>query len=123
MLVREGGAGTALARYLGIEKVEQSPDLLHDRPTLEGLIAPGKFPAARWPAPGGHPLVTLQQAAVNAVRAELGNGREGVVAVNGPRGTGKTTLLRDIVAACVLDRATALAAFDALDATPKAKAN
>jgi Superfamily I DNA and RNA helicases and helicase subunits len=111
-LVREGGAGTALARYLGIEKVEQSPDLLHDRPTLEGLIAPGKFPAARWPAPGGHPLVTLQQAAVNAVRAELGNGREGVVAVNGPPGTGKTTLLRDVVAACVLDRATALAKFD-----------
>jgi len=53
----------------------------------------------------------LQQAAVNLMRSELA-GREGTVAVNGPPGTGKTTLLRDIVAACVLDRALVMAAFD-----------
>ena len=53
----------------------------------------------------------LQQAAVNLIRSELADS-EGVVAVNGPPGTGKTTLLRDIVAACVLDRALAMAAFD-----------
>lgn len=68
-------------------------------------------PAARWPSPGGHPLVLLQQAAVNLARSEL-SGREGIVAVNGPPGTGKTTLLRDMVAACVLDRALAMAGFD-----------
>src|SRR3546814_2634480 len=69
------------------------------------------MPAARWPSPGGHPLVTLQQAAVNAARSEL-SGKEGVIAVNGPPGTGKTTLLRDIVAGCVMDRALAMIAFD-----------
>ena len=53
----------------------------------------------------------LQQAAVNLARSQLA-GDEGVIAVNGPPGTGKTTLLRDIVAACVLDRALAMAAFD-----------
>ena len=69
------------------------------------------MPAARWPSPGGHPLVLLQQAAVNLARSEL-TGGEGIIAVNGPPGTGKTTLLRDIVASCVLDRALAMAAFD-----------
>jgi type II secretory pathway predicted ATPase ExeA len=53
----------------------------------------------------------LQQAAVNLVRSELAGG-DGIMAVNGPPGTGKTTLLRDVVAACVLDRALAMAAFE-----------
>jgi AAA domain len=86
-------------------------DLPTDRAALEKAVAPAMMPAARWPSPGGHPLVFLQQAAVNLARAELA-GREGMIAVNGPPGTGKTTLLRDIVAASVLDRALAMAAFD-----------
>jgi hypothetical protein len=57
-------------------------------------------------------LVALQQAAVNAVRAEFGCGATGIAAVNGPPGTGKTTLLRDVVAACVMDRALAMCAFE-----------
>jgi hypothetical protein len=48
---------------------------------------------------------------VNLARSELAKS-EGMIAVNGPPGTGKTTLLRDIVAACVLDRALAMSAFD-----------
>jgi len=55
--------------------------------------------------------VLLQQAAVNLARFQLASD-EGLIAVNGPPGTGKTTLLRDIVASCVLDRALAMAAFD-----------
>lgn len=111
-LVDHGQHGRVLARYLGEERVARSSNLLNDVSAIEALVAPAKMPAARWPAAGGHPLVTLQQAAVNAARAELAGNGAGIVAVNGPPGTGKTTLLRDIVAGCVLDRATAMARFD-----------
>lgn len=101
----------ALRRYLGIETPHRTADLLNDKDALEKAVAPIMMPAARWPSPGGHPLVLLQQAAVNLARSELAKS-EGIIAVNGPPGTGKTTLLRDIVAASVLDRALAMAAFD-----------
>jgi hypothetical protein len=97
-----------LKRYLG-EKPERTFDLQLQRPALEAAVAPGLVPAARWPSPGGHPLVLLQQAAVNLARREPASG--GLLAVNGPPGTGKTTLLRDIVAGAVLDRAVAMAEF------------
>lgn len=100
-----------LRGYLGIDRPKQTFDLLTDNAALENAVAPAKMPMAKWPSPGGHPLIMLQQAAVNLVRADLANS-EGIIAVNGPPGTGKTTLLRDIVAACVLDRALALAAFE-----------
>jgi hypothetical protein len=108
-LVRENNAPPGLRRYLGIEKAAQIFDLLADKVALEKAVAPHMMPLARWPSPGGYPLAMLQQAAVNLTRSELAG--EGVIAVNGPPGTGKTTLLRDIVAACVLDRALAMAKF------------
>ncbi|CDN62272.1 hypothetical protein I35_4436 [Burkholderia cenocepacia H111] len=111
-LVSTGEAGEALSRFLGVKKVTSSRDLLKDHGALEALLAPKLFPAARWPSPGGHSLVTLQQAAVNGIRDALTGEAGGIVAVNGPPGTGKTTLLRDIVAGCVLDRAVAMTAFD-----------
>jgi hypothetical protein len=110
-LIHQNAAGLGLQRYLGASRPQETFDLLVDKQTLERVIAPSVVPAARWPLPGGHPLVLLQQAAVNVARAEL-EGSEGIIAVNGPPGTGKTTLLRDLIAQCVLDRALAMASFD-----------
>ena len=93
-MVDAGAAPQTIKRYLSMLKPALSGDLLRDRPGIAELIAPSRFPLARWPSLGGHSLVTLQQAAVNTARTEFLDSKEGILAVNGPPGTGKTTLLR-----------------------------
>ncbi|ELY1863050.1 DNA helicase [Serratia marcescens] len=110
-LLETGKAGTGLRRYMGIGRPDQKIDVLSPISAVEPFVAPSLMPQARWPSKGGHPLVLLQQAAVNAARAEL-NDAPGIIGVNGPPGTGKTTLLRDIVVGCILDRATAMSRFN-----------
>ncbi|QNI35788.1 DEAD/DEAH box helicase [Edaphobacter albus] len=109
--VKNETAPTSVLRYLGAITENNPLDVLKDKVLLEEAVAPTKTPAAKWPAGEGRSLVMLQQAAVNLVGQEL-NGKEGLLAVNGPPGTGKTTLLRDVVAMCVLERAIAMSAFD-----------
>lgn len=110
-LIADNGAGLGLHRYLGCSRPADKVDVLSPVARIEPVVAPALMPQARWPSSGGHPLVLLQQAAVNTARAELG-GQAGLMGVNGPPGTGKTTLLRDVVVGCVLDRATAMAGFE-----------
>ena len=110
-LIEAGKAGTGLRRYMGIGRPDQKIDVLSPVSAVEPFVAPSLMPQARWPSQGGHPLVLLQQAAVNAARAELIDA-PGIIGVNGPPGTGKTTLLRDIVVGCILDRATAMSGFN-----------
>lgn len=110
-LIEADNAGIGLQRYMGIGRPNQKIDVLSPVSSVEPFIAPSLIPQARWPSQGGHPLVLLQQAAVNAARVELVDA-PGIIGINGPPGTGKTTLLRDIVVSCILDRATAMVAFN-----------
>ena len=106
---RDGTLAPTVSRYLGGREPGGVPDLVEDEEAVRALVRPHRFPAASWPAPGGFPLALLQQAAVNAAAAaEPGD----VIAVNGPPGTGKTTLLRDVIAVAVERRAAAMCAFD-----------
>jgi len=109
-LIKEEKATPTLKKYLGLNTPKKEYDLFEDRTALEDVISPVNFPPARWPGEGRHPLVLLQQAAVNLTFKNLTV--NGVIPVNGPPGTGKTTLLRDIIAGIITQRAEAMCAFD-----------
>lgn len=107
--------GSALAAYLGKAPPRQY-DLRKKHPETWKLLDPLCYPRGKWPGAGRFPLVFSQQVAVNqAFRQFLHGGekhRHGLMAVNGPPGTGKTTLLKDIMAGIIVERATVLATFD-----------
>lgn len=108
-LFKRDKAPITLKRFLGASLPLTRTNILKESDALEEAVAPIKFPPARWPGPGRHPLVLMQQAAVNLA---LNRNEGDILAINGPPGTGKTTLLRDVVAALVLARASKMAAFD-----------
>jgi hypothetical protein len=106
----ERSVGKALLAYMGINTPKVWRDVVYDQDLLKETLAPDRMPFTRWPGRGRYPLYLMQQAAINHSVKELANG--GLVGINGPPGTGKTTLLRDVVAKVVLDRAIAMSKFD-----------
>jgi hypothetical protein len=117
--VRAGRVGSALRAYLadgGRIPVAERIDVRGNRPTVIDGIAPRRIPGGRWPTGPDRSLVVSQQFAVNQILGEFA-GRTGIFSVNGPPGTGKTTMLRDILAGLVVERARRLAELaDPLDA-------
>lgn len=108
--VERGDMGQALVNYLfGLDPARRC-DIVKDRAALREILAPGRTPKSRWPGRNRPSLSLMQQCAVNHATRELE--KAGLVSVNGPPGTGKTTMLRDLVAKVVLDRAVVLATFD-----------
>ncbi|ART61479.1 hypothetical protein CBP36_21160 (plasmid) [Acidovorax carolinensis] len=103
-----GRYGKAVGQYLEMRQHHSRVDVETVRDHLIAGVHPLKTPLAAWP--GKYPLVTAQQFAVNTLCQDLADG--GLFSVNGPPGTGKTTMLKDILAAVVQQRADALMAFD-----------
>lgn len=103
-----GRSGKALSQFLETPIHPERCDLESTREHLVHGVHPGVTPEACWP--GEYPLVTAQQFAVNAIMRDVRDG--GLFSVNGPPGTGKTTMLKDILAAIVLQRADVLVSFD-----------
>lgn len=104
-----------LQAYLAAHSKAGQIDVSDDRQSVKllELLAPDRYPSGCWPTEADQGLVHSQQLAVNHIVGELGESEglrsEGLRSVNGPPGTGKTTLLRDIIAAVVTGRADVLA--------------
>lgn len=82
-------------------------DINENRPFIEKSLHPLNLPMGRWPSPIKHRLSLMQQVAVNEFLSSAGS----ISSVNGPPGTGKTTLLKDIFAEIVVKKAQAITAF------------
>ncbi|MFI8501003.1 DEAD/DEAH box helicase [Streptomyces sp. NPDC085524] len=120
----KGDPGRALGEYLTAAhavRTHARVDIRQQPGAVLAGVTPSRFPLGRWPAKTGHPLVLSQQFAVNTILEQLADG-EGLYAVNGPPGTGKTTQLRDLIAAVLALRAERLAGLarpeDAFQKTP-----
>jgi len=101
--------GTAFSAYLGPMLDEsRRVDILTDNQALSVLISAKDLPGARWPSSPKHHLFLAQQAAVAHTLAGLKDGA-GLIGINGPLGTGKTTLLKDVIANVVTGRALRIA--------------
>ena len=74
-------------------------DLLKDTDQMQKWYNPKVLPYGRWPAKFN--LSFMQQIAVNIAKENP----KDIFSVNGPPGTGKTTLLKDIIASNIVERA------------------
>lgn len=110
--VRQSGLSpeSPLGRYLSTQ-TERKPDLLTaaGRSLLIEQLRLSKLPAGRWPGEDSEFMSLMQQFAINTLESELAD--TGLYSVNGPPGTGKTTMLRDLVASNLVKRATVLASL------------
>jgi len=106
--IKKGGNNKLLNQFLEMDSIGERKDIRKDIEYVYNMLSPDKLPDACWATAGGYPLVYSQQFAINSIKERLlGNG--GIYAVNGPPGTGKTTMLRDLIAFVVTERAKQIA--------------
>lgn len=96
----------AFRQYLdgSLGKQSNRIDISKNTGALKADLVPNNYPDGCWPSE--YTLSLMQQFAVNTIFNTLSaHNQEGLFSVNGPPGTGKTTLLRDIIAAIIVKRA------------------
>jgi hypothetical protein len=108
-----------LVKKMPGKQVTQYAEALHRKPTTQTLIDTDtikmqewlraeQFPKGTWPSV--HSPSLMQQLAINLAIAG-----QPIFSVNGPPGTGKTTLLKEIVASNIVERAILMANYNMPD--------
>jgi superfamily I DNA and/or RNA helicase len=106
--LKTGQTSAPLERYLSddfdtTEKINVIDKGDNKNTVLRNGLELDDLPMVCWPFTGNYKLVSSQQFAVNKFFKHIEE--ESVLSVNGPPGTGKTTLLKDIVANIIYKRA------------------
>jgi superfamily I DNA and/or RNA helicase len=97
-----GFSGDKLNLGIPLDLPNGSPNF--DSRIFEEILRPKLYPLGRFPSNPDHALSFMQQVAVNLALNE-NDENNGFISVNGPPGTGKTTLLKDIFAELVVRQA------------------
>jgi hypothetical protein len=108
---RQLSRNSPLYRYLLAEPHPTRVDVAKPSERLWQGVSLKALPLGRWPHATDHFNSLMQQLAVN----EYMSSRHQLFAVNGPPGTGKTTLVKDIIAASVVQRALKLVRYRSPD--------
>lgn len=98
--VNSNDYGQALDSYVDHQR-DGEVNVEENKEELLKIFNPKYLPLGKWPS--GYGLRAMQQVSVNLALSDLC--ANNVFSVNGPPGTGKTTLLRDIIAAKEVERA------------------
>lgn len=77
---------------------------------MNSVLSPSMAPLGKWP--GRYMPALMQEVAINAYTARFLGKTGRIFSVNGPPGTGKTTLLKEIVADHIVERANLLAKIE-----------
>lgn len=103
-ILQKGGNRTI---HQFIEAADKKTNINENREYIEHVLQPKFLPVGRWLSPVEHRLSLMQQVAVNQAL----NSGQTIDSVNGPPGTGKTTLLKEIFANVVVNRAMEMVKF------------
>ncbi|CAM3110230.1 hypothetical protein [Lactiplantibacillus plajomi] len=90
---------------------QQHEDIDKNWAKIDQILQPANLPDGRWPSPDAFFQSLMQQVSINVLR-ERGGLKADLQTVNGPPGTGKTTLLKDVFADMVVEQAKAMAKLD-----------
>ncbi|MBA8764346.1 DEAD/DEAH box helicase [Staphylococcus coagulans] len=90
-----------LSQYLHGVNDKDKKVIDENKEYIEHYLKPEFYPDGRWPSLIEHRLSLMQQVAVNQITHD----QMKISSVNGPPGTGKTTLLKDIFAHNIVERA------------------
>lgn len=100
---------TNIHKYVSAEDEDERTNLFEAEGQKEIIkqLSPSRNVRGRWFDEPHHMMSLMQQFSINAAFHELEN--NGIFSVNGPPGTGKTTLLREMFAENIVRRSEALA--------------